>query len=109
MRGDLAAEAAGRAPTPAEARFVEAAGFETAETVVLGRCSMCHAREPVWAGLRVPPGGVVLETPADIARHAREIYLQAGVSHAMPPGNLTWIEAEERAALVNWYRAATGG
>ncbi|REC57910.1 cysteine desulfurase [Rhodosalinus sediminis] len=109
MRGDLGAEAAGRAPTPGEARFVEAAGFETAENVVLGRCSMCHARDPVWPGVRVPPGGVALETPADIARHARAIYLQAGVSHAMPPGNLTWIEAEERAALVDWYRAATGG
>ena len=109
MRGELGAEAADRAPTPGEARFVEAAGFETAESVVLGRCSMCHARDPVWPGVRVPPGGVALETPADIARHARAIYLQAGVSHAMPPGNLTWIEAQERAALVDWYRAATGG
>jgi uncharacterized membrane protein len=32
----------------------------------------------------------------EIARHAREIYLQAGVSHAMPPGNITDVPPEER-------------
>jgi uncharacterized membrane protein len=26
----------------------------------------------------------------------------------MPPGNRTWIEPEERAAIVRWYRSATG-
>ena len=77
--------------------------------IVLGRCSMCHAVEPVWDGIRRAPKGVVLETDADIARHAREIYLQAGVSHAMPPGNLTWIEPEERAQIVRWYRAGASG
>ena len=96
-------------PTGAVSRFAEAEGFTEVHDIVSGRCSMCHAREPVWAGLYWPPKGVVLETPSDIARHARDIYLQAGVTHAMPPGNLTWIEAEERAAIVQWYREATGG
>ncbi|MFP4238730.1 MAG: urate hydroxylase PuuD [Rhodosalinus sp.] len=109
MRGEQALQAVDRDPTAAEAGMIAAAGFSEAEAAVLGRCSMCHAREPVWAGLHWPPKGVVLETPEDIARHARDIYLQAGVSHAMPPGNLTWMEPEERAALVAWYRAARGG
>jgi len=97
------------APGAAEARFAAAEGFAEAREIVLGRCAMCHAVEPVWDGLNRAPKGVVLETDADIARHAREIYLQAGVSHAMPPGNLTWIEPGERALLVRWYRAGASG
>ncbi|MFZ1346924.1 MAG: cysteine desulfurase, partial [Tabrizicola sp.] len=71
-----------------------------------GRCSMCHAAEPGWQGLHWPPKGVVLETDAEIAHEARRIYLQAGVTHAMPPGNLSFIEPEERAAIVEWFRGA---
>lgn len=91
--------------TPYETRMVEAAGFEEAHDIVLGRCSMCHAREPVWEGMLWAPKGVVLETEADIARNARSIYLQAGVSHAMPPANITYMEPEDREAIVRWFRA----
>jgi uncharacterized membrane protein len=97
------------APGAAEARFAAAEGFAEAREIVLGRCAMCHAVEPVWDGLNRAPKGVVLETDTDIARHAREIYLQAGVSHAMPPGNLTWMEPGERAQIVRWYRAGASG
>jgi uncharacterized membrane protein len=92
-----------------ETRFAEAAGFEEARDVVLGRCSMCHARVPGWEGIHVAPKGVVLETEADIARHARPIYLQAGVTHAMPPGNVSGMTEEDRARVVAWYRAAASG
>ena len=70
---------------------------------------MCHAQEPVWEGLIVPPKGVVLETEGQIALQAREIYLQAGRSHAMPPGNVTDMTGEERRVLVRWYEAALSG
>jgi uncharacterized membrane protein len=93
----------------AELQFAEADGFEHVQDIVLGRCSMCHAAEPVWEGLLWAPKGVMLETEAQIARQAQAIYLQAGISHAMPPANLSYIEAEERAAIVAWYQAATGG
>ena len=56
---------------------------------VLGRCAMCHAAEPSYEGIYHAPKGVMLDTDAGIAEHAREIYLQAGRSHAMPPGNVT--------------------
>ena len=95
--------------TAAEARFVEADGFADTYDIVMGRCSMCHASEPSWDGLRHAPKGVVLETEAQIARHARDIYLQAGITHAMPPANLSWMEPEERAKLAAWYRAALAG
>ncbi|MEO0702463.1 MAG: urate hydroxylase PuuD [Pseudomonadota bacterium] len=98
-----------RALTIGQARFVQAAGFDEAYDIVLGRCSMCHAAEPVWGGMRWPPKGVVLETEADMARQARQILLHAGVSDAMPPANITWMEPEERAAIVAWYKAAVSG
>ena len=99
-------EAEARALTPAEARYATVDEFADAEQIVLSRCSMCHAREPVWDGLHWAPKGVHLETVSDIARHAETIALQAGYSHAMPPGNLTYMTAEERTALVAWVRAA---
>ncbi|MDY6962221.1 MAG: cysteine desulfurase, partial [Pseudomonadota bacterium] len=52
------------------------------------------------------PKAVKLETDREIAVHAREIYIQAGRSHAMPPGNITEISAEERELLTAWYESA---
>ena len=91
-------------PTRSAERMMASAHFEEARDVVLSRCSMCHAAEPVWDGIHWAPKNVLLDTDARIANHAREIYLQAGVSHAMPPGNVTDIPPEERAALVKWYK-----
>lgn len=88
-------------------RYAQAEGFDEVHDIVIGRCSMCHATEPVWLGLHWAPKGVRLETEAQIALAAREIYLQSGRSHAMPPANNTWLEPEERAAIVRWYRSAT--
>ncbi|SNR49049.1 urate hydroxylase PuuD [Puniceibacterium sediminis] len=90
-------------------RFAEAEGFPQVHDIVMGRCSMCHAAEPAWEGLLWPPKGVRLETEAQIARQAKEIYLQAGLGHAMPPANLSFISEEERAQIRAWYAAATDG
>ena len=90
-------------------RFAAAAGFDEVTDIVLGRCSMCHAAEPGWDGIHYAPKGVHLETGGQIALQAREIYLQAGVTHAMPPANVSFIEPAERAKIVAWYRAATAG
>jgi uncharacterized membrane protein len=90
-----------------EMRFASAPNFQEVANTVTGRCSMCHAAEVYWPGLIAPPGGVILETEQQIARQARAIYLQAGRTHAMPPGNVTDMEPHERQAIVDWYRAAT--
>ena len=95
--------------SPFEQRFVDAQGFAEASSAVIGRCSMCHTAEPSWPGVPRAPKGVMLDSDAAIAAHAREIYLQAGRSHAMPPGNVTEIEPQERRAIVDWYRAAVAG
>ena len=102
-------DAEARALTPYETRYAAAAGFEDAYTTVIGNCSMCHAREPVWGNLRWAPKGIHLETPGDVARHASQIYLQAGVSHAMPPPNVIQMDPEARETIIAWVRAARAG
>tara|TARA_R110002094_G_scaffold171498_5_gene153456 strand:+ start:2082 stop:3314 length:1233 start_codon:yes stop_codon:yes gene_type:complete len=103
---DTYEEAETRALTPYEQKYASAAGFEDAFDTVLGNCSMCHAREPVWEGLRWAPKGVVLETQSDVARYAEQIYLHAGVSTAMPPPNAVQMDNDARAAIVAWVQAA---
>ncbi|NVO21991.1 urate hydroxylase PuuD [Donghicola mangrovi] len=90
-------------------QFAQAEGWEEVHDIILGRCSMCHAEEPFYEGILWAPKGVRLDTEAQIVRNARAVYLQAGLSHAMPPANLSYIEDEERAAIVKWYEAATKG
>jgi uncharacterized membrane protein len=102
-------EAEARAMTPGAARFAAAEGFAEVHLIVQGRCAMCHAAQPGWEGILWAPRGVRLETEAEVAARAREIYLQAGLTHAMPPANVSFIEPQERAAIVAWYRAAAGG
>jgi uncharacterized membrane protein len=96
--------------TAVQQRFASAEGFPEVKDTVTGRCSMCHARgEVFWPGVRRAPKGVVLETEADVAQHAREIYLQSGRSHAMPPGNVSEMQPEERQMIVDWYERAVSG
>ena len=90
--------------TPTQQRFVEAEEFKAVRDIVLGRCSMCHAREPFYEGILWAPKHVHLETDRDIAMAARMIYLQAGVSTAMPPANVSFMEPDERALITSWYR-----
>ena len=89
--------------------MIASSHFEEARDTVLGRCSMCHTEEPVYEGLYQAPKDVILDNDVAIASYAREIYLQAGRSHAMPPGNVTYMTPEERQLLVNWYHDATKG
>jgi uncharacterized membrane protein len=98
------------ASPPAEAGDEGAAAPATVdvaevENVVLSRCSMCHTQEPLWEGIAAPPKGVMLDTPERIRQHAGPIHMQAVLTHAMPPGNITEIEPAERALLGAWYDA----
>ena len=76
----------------------------SAVELVIERCSACHAKEPVWDGLAFAPKGVYLETEAQILKMANEIYCQSAVSWAMPPGNIIWLDDEERALLSEWHK-----
>jgi uncharacterized membrane protein len=76
--------------------------FGQVEDIVASRCSMCHAREAVWAGILMPPKGVLLDSPARIRAMAREIAASAAWSSAMPPSNITGLTPEERRTLAAW-------
>ncbi len=100
-------DAEARAPNGYEETFMAADGFDATHDIVMGRCSMCHSREPSWSDtLLWAPKGVLLDTPADIARNARAIYIHSGVSHAMPPANVTYMSEEDRATVRAWYQNA---
>ena len=92
--------------TPVEQHFASAEGFEVAYDTVIGNCSMCHAREPAWDGIRWAPKGIYLETPSDVARHADLIYLQAGITNAMPPPNAIQMDQTARETIIAWVKAA---
>ncbi len=72
---------------------------------MLSRCSMCHTGQPSWPGIAAAPQGIRLDRPGQIRRHAALIELNAVRSRAMPPGNVTRITREERAALAAWAAA----
>jgi uncharacterized membrane protein len=79
--------------------------FAEVQDIVISRCSMCHASEPVWAGIAAAPGGVRLDDAEQIKLHARLIAINAVRSHAMPPGNITEITPGERQVLAAWIAA----
>ncbi|QXT41213.1 urate hydroxylase PuuD [Gymnodinialimonas ceratoperidinii] len=104
MNQDYDFEAEVVVPEPVQ-YVVDNPHFEEVRNIVMGRCSMCHGVEPVWDGIRWAPRGLRLDDDAQIALNARMIYLHAGRSRAMPPGNVTGMTAEERAEIVEWYQS----
>ena len=88
----------------AAAPFLQSQHFEAVRDTVLGRCSMCHTAEPFYDGVVQAPKNVHLDSDVAIASLAKEIAIQAGYSNAMPPGNVSFMEPQERALIVTWYR-----
>ena len=86
--------------------FSLAGGFDEVHEIVNVRCSMCHAREPVYNGIHYAPKQVYLETPKDVVSQSSAIFLHSGITHAMPPGNITEMEQSERDKIKEWYRSA---
>ena len=103
MMQDTYEESQARDLSPVEQVFANADGFETASSIIPGRCAMCHAREPNYEGIYHAPKGILLETPADVAKNAQLIYIQSGMSVAMPPANVSMMEDQERMEIRRWY------
>ena len=70
--------------------------------IISGRCAMCHAEVPSYPGIGIAPRGVLLDTPQSIARNEPLIRIQAVITHAMPPNNVSEITPEERRILAQW-------
>ena len=104
LPGSAGEEVASRAAEP----FLAATHFKDASLTVQTRCAMCHTAEPAWPGIYEAPKNVILDNDIAVANHAKDIAMQAGYSHAMPPGNATEMTPEERALLVEWFREGSG-
>ena len=63
----------------------------------------CHATRPTM--LPAAPKAMILETEAQIERHAALVHQQTVVLRVMPPGNLTGLGEDERAAIGRWFEA----
>ncbi|HRK23518.1 MAG TPA: urate hydroxylase PuuD [Beijerinckiaceae bacterium] len=94
---------------PRETPNVMLAGLRPAPAhvsdIIVSRCSMCHAPEPVWDGIQIAPKGVMLDTPERIALQADAIRMWSVLTHAMPPNNLTEMTGEERRTLADWLKS----
>ena len=77
--------------------------------LVIERCSVCHAQTPQWDGLAFAPKGIMLENEKQVMAYVEQIFWQSAQSHAMPPGNVIWVEDEERALLAEWRAAVRAG
>jgi uncharacterized membrane protein len=104
LPGSAGEEVASRAAEP----FLRAEHFAAASLAVQTRCTMCHSAEPAWPGIYEAPKNVVLDNDIAIANHAKDVAMQAGYSHAMPPGNVSEMTPQERAAIVTWFREGSG-
>ena len=76
-----------------------------AQEIIVSKCAMCHAREPLWENMANAPKLIRLETKKDIVDNIDNIYYQSVLSFAMPPGNLSFIEDHERAEIQKLYIA----
>jgi uncharacterized membrane protein len=104
LAGSAGEAVASRAAEP----FLAAEHFEAASLTVQTRCAMCHTAEPAWPGIYEAPRNVILDNDIAVANHARDIAMQAGYAHAMPPGNVSAMTPDERALIVAWFREGSG-
>ena len=75
----------------------------SAQEIIVSKCSMCHAKEPLWENMENAPKLVNLETSADIINNIDNIYKQSVLSYAMPPGNISFLEENERSLINQLY------
>ena len=76
-----------------------------AQEIIVSKCAMCHAREPLWENMANAPKLIRLETKKDIVDNIDNIYSHSVLSFAMPLGNLSFIEDHERAEIQKLYIA----
>ena len=100
------AEPPAEAPTPSLTPTQQAAlamPVPTTEAVLpllALRCGGCHSATPTL--IAAPPKGVAYDTAAEAEKHAASILRQAVQLKVMPPGNMTGLTDDERAALGRW-------
>ena len=99
-----AEETSGQSMSDSEIALLADARFSEVKDIIVTRCAGCHSANPLWPDVHLAPKGMNLDTKLEIARAATQIYLQAGITTAMPPANVTFMEASEREEIVAWFR-----
>jgi uncharacterized membrane protein len=72
--------------------------------IVHKHCTTCHAVNPTHESFREAPKNIVLESVADLKKHAAVVYSQTVQGRAMPLGNQTDMSETERAELGQWLK-----
>ena len=54
--------------------------------------------------LKIPPLGIIFDTPLDIIKNIKKIKAQAIDTDIMPPGNLTGLTNSERVKIDLWIK-----
>jgi len=103
IAGVLLAGVAALIAPRASAASGEAVAFDDVRAVVAHRCMTCHSADPTHPAFPAAPGGVILDTDAQIVAEAQRIHQQTVVTRVMPIGNLTNISEEERDIIDRWY------
>ena len=76
--------------------------FAEANDVIVRRCLQCHASQPTDDVFRVPPNGIVLESPQSVQALAPRIRFRTVENETMPLANKTGMTAEERVLIRRW-------
>ena len=79
--------------------------FAEVRRIIENHCVDCHSQAPTHVAFPAAPAGVMLDSTEQIVAEATRIYQQTVVVEAMPIGNLTGMQDDERAAIANWYHA----
>ncbi len=77
--------------------------ISASEEIIISKCSMCHAKEPLWDNMQHSPKLVNLENINDLIKNIEGVYSQSVMSYAMPPGNISVLENSERKILYDLY------
>tara|TARA_B100000315_G_scaffold242995_2_gene265876 strand:+ start:1432 stop:2637 length:1206 start_codon:yes stop_codon:yes gene_type:complete len=72
--------------------------------IVQTRCVSCHAAKTTDEDIEEAPGGVKLETIAEIKKYSAKILKQTVLTNAMPLANKTKMTKKERQGLGDWIR-----
>ena len=96
-----AVDADGHAAAPAGQ-----ASLASVQQVVTQRCASCHSATPTQAGFASAPGGVMLDTEAQLKQHAAKIFQRAVQNKDMPLANMTHMTDAERQLIGTWFETS---
>jgi uncharacterized membrane protein len=76
--------------------------FSEVQPVFQKRCLQCHSTHPTDDVQKVPPNGIVFETPQQISKLRDRIMFRVVQTKTMPQANKTGITEDERTLIGHW-------